>query len=1006
MINNPMRKPKEIDKINPLDKPVSTDILDAMYYDKERITEEDFKRAEEGSRLKKISEKQGDTEFLSDVMPKFINPIGILGMNTDYFRAKFEDDFESSQDKQGMISLASYRPDSLKGDRTMTVKDFANVTGNPDLIKEYRLVADNPSIEHEAIHRGMDLIRAYYSKEDIAKRFGEDTANFIYLFDVVKPTKQNKITGKLEGGEGNFHSEIITEINDARRLGMDDAQSLMNRFFYKQQGDIVFSQSGRVLKAGSQEQKEYMLGEIEKVLDILPNIEQLAKERLYDRNPKGGPTEDARGLPEGSLEEQIYGGKKDFYKPYEEGKVSKFFKNLKNNLRKLVTRQPDFEKASKQMPKEFNKGGATMERQMEMAFMEDGGLKDDGMDKDPISGNEVPSGSLAEEVRDDIPAQLSEGEYVVPADVVRFFGIKFFEDLRMQAKMGLNQMESAGRIGGEPIAAEVEITEETLDPKDEEKIRDMLQGFSEGAVVTDKDFEKDAEAKTFDPSKYATPGFSYIKRRRDVPTNEEIISGKKDGKVKYYHPDGREVEVIYVNGEIVNDDQLSFTQEPWSLTKPKVDKDTEVGSQTQSAFSSSQDEQESEELSDYASSLISGFDNAPPAKSVSTEDLARQYGGDALYYDKESNKVIKMTDASYQGLVSDYNRLNLEEKGVSFQQWYNTPTMTKIGITFNDLLGYEVDPSEITNAIKAANKNPKLFRDGIYGYIKNFVTKRTSAKSSKPASAIKAPTESPLDKLRKGDASFFTSGVDDEGNAVMTKDDVKKYYDSIGQGTLLGTTRADKFLLGLRDDGTIFRGKRDGAGRPIYEPVDATTLARLETNRRNVQKNAQQIFADQVAEMKLYSDPQAMEELAGKGMLGPDGRLKPLSTVEQVAKFDKEMKEAEKIARGSSSSTRGDGGDGPTDGGDSSGSSFGDGTFSSGETTFQSPQPSYAAPAPQATTQQRADAFTQSKLSSFDSSQPENFYGGFDKGGLASKPKAKAKRKKNTKGLGTKPKAT
>ena len=30
----------------------------------------------------------------------------------------------------------------------------------------------------------------------------------------------------------------------------------------------------------------------------------------------------------------------------------------------------------------------------------------------------------------------------------------------------------------------------------------------------------------------------------------------------------------------------------------------------------------------------------------------------------------------------------------------------------------------------------------------------------------------------------------------------------------------------------------------------------------------------------------------------------------------------------------------------------------------------------------------------------------FEKGGLASKPKAKSKRKKNTKGLGTKPKAT
>ena len=91
-------------------------------------------------------------------------------------------------------------------------------------------------------------------------------------------------------------------------------------------------------------------------------------------------------------------------------------------------------------------------KQMEMAFMmEEGGLTDDGATVDPVSGNEVPPGSLAEEVRDDIPAQLSEGEYVVPADVVRFYGVKFFEDLRNEAKRGMMEMEANGRIGGEPI---------------------------------------------------------------------------------------------------------------------------------------------------------------------------------------------------------------------------------------------------------------------------------------------------------------------------------------------------------------------------------------------------------------------------------------------------------------------------------------------------------------------------------------------------------------------------
>lgn len=80
-----------------------------------------------------------------------------------------------------------------------------------------------------------------------------------------------------------------------------------------------------------------------------------------------------------------------------------------------------------------------------------GGLRTDGQQVDPVSGNQVPVGSNAKEVRDDIPAQLSEGEYVVPADIVRYYGVKFFEDLRNQGKGGLNHMAATGRIGGEPV---------------------------------------------------------------------------------------------------------------------------------------------------------------------------------------------------------------------------------------------------------------------------------------------------------------------------------------------------------------------------------------------------------------------------------------------------------------------------------------------------------------------------------------------------------------------------
>ena len=89
-----------------------------------------------------------------------------------------------------------------------------------------------------------------------------------------------------------------------------------------------------------------------------------------------------------------------------------------------------------------------LEDQMEMSF---GNVPDNTVGVDPVSGNEIPLGSTAENVRDDIPAQLSEGEIVVPADVVRFHGVKLFEDLRVAAKMGYSQMNADGRIGGEPI---------------------------------------------------------------------------------------------------------------------------------------------------------------------------------------------------------------------------------------------------------------------------------------------------------------------------------------------------------------------------------------------------------------------------------------------------------------------------------------------------------------------------------------------------------------------------
>jgi hypothetical protein len=91
-----------------------------------------------------------------------------------------------------------------------------------------------------------------------------------------------------------------------------------------------------------------------------------------------------------------------------------------------------------------------------------------------VSGNDVPIGSLKEEVRDDIPAMLSEGEFVFPADVTRYYGLDTLMKMRQKAKQGLKVMEAMGQMGN---------SEDATIPDDIPFDMDDLE-LAEGGVVT------------------------------------------------------------------------------------------------------------------------------------------------------------------------------------------------------------------------------------------------------------------------------------------------------------------------------------------------------------------------------------------------------------------------------------------------------------------------------------------------------------------------------------------
>jgi len=68
---------------------------------------------------------------------------------------------------------------------------------------------------------------------------------------------------------------------------------------------------------------------------------------------------------------------------------------------------------------------------------------------DPVSGNPVPVGAKPANVRDNIPAKLSEGEFVIPADVAGFYGIDKLQKMIAKARRALASNNTQQQSGPE-----------------------------------------------------------------------------------------------------------------------------------------------------------------------------------------------------------------------------------------------------------------------------------------------------------------------------------------------------------------------------------------------------------------------------------------------------------------------------------------------------------------------------------------------------------------------------
>jgi len=133
--------------------------------------------------------------------------------------------------------------------------------------------------------------------------------------------------------------------------------------------------------------------------------------------------------------------------------VDRFFKPGKPHLDRRIE--------SAKMRLENMKARVQEETPEQVPQMADGGLAEN---------NDDTLGATEKEVADDIPAQISEGELVVPANVVRYHGLSTYESLRQSALLGLEGLEDEGQLkkvdeNGIPVEEDKEKDKDDSDVK-------------------------------------------------------------------------------------------------------------------------------------------------------------------------------------------------------------------------------------------------------------------------------------------------------------------------------------------------------------------------------------------------------------------------------------------------------------------------------------------------------------------------------------------------------------
>jgi hypothetical protein len=171
-----------------------------------------------------------------------------------------------------------------------------------------------------------------------------------------------------------------------------------------------------------------------------------------------------------------------------------------------------------------------------------------------------PPGATPEEVADDIPAYLSTGEYVLPANVVRYIGLKNITGMHQRALSELQQMEDLDIIENVDENGYVEEDDDEMDYMKPEGVVEivvaehhpkglMAMGFAEGGMInSDSSMEEGQVLPTSDI--FSEGVYAQVNIDRSVDSENAVESDKViTAPVAFSSAPGKTAYLAYITPE-------------------------------------------------------------------------------------------------------------------------------------------------------------------------------------------------------------------------------------------------------------------------------------------------------------------------------------------------------------------------------------------------------------------------------------------------------------------------